>query len=230
MKRKINQGLLTTRLKSLQIKWGLLKRIRQGLCLLLCAWLLFNVITLISASSKSTSAFFVMGGSIQREVHVAQLAKQYPDIPILISKGSQDPCIVNIFQEKGVNLQNTWLERCANSTFENFYYSLPILQSWGVHKVKLITSPTHLPRALWMGQIILGAHGIWVEPEIVKERGIPGNYESWFKTGLDLGRSFVWAGLSYFIQPKCSDVGSLADVDMTVWQRQKFRCEYRPKG
>jgi uncharacterized SAM-binding protein YcdF (DUF218 family) len=230
MKRKIKEWLLTTKLKSLQIRYGLWRKIRLGLCLLLSIWLLFNVITLISASSKPTSAFLILGGSIQREVHVAELAKQYPDIPILISRGSPDPCIVNIFQEKGANLRNTWLERCANSTFENFYYSLPILQSWGVYKVKLITSPTHLPRAMWMGQIIFGAHGIWVEPEIVKERGIPGNYESWWKTGLDLGRSFAWAGLSYFIQPKCSDVGRLADVDMAVWQKQKFRCEYRPKG
>jgi uncharacterized SAM-binding protein YcdF (DUF218 family) len=230
MKRKIKDGLLSTRLKDIQKKPRLLRMILFGVCFILGGWLFLNTITLISASSKPTSAFFVLGGSIQREVYVAEQAKQYPDIPILISKGSQDPCIVNIFQEKGANLQNTWLERCANSTFENFYYSLPILQSWGVQKVKLITSPTHLPRALWMGQIIFGAHGIWVEPEIVKERGIPGNYESWFKTGLDLGRSLAWAGLSYFIQPHCSDIGKLVDVDMVSWQKQKFRCEYRPKG
>jgi uncharacterized SAM-binding protein YcdF (DUF218 family) len=229
MKRKRKDGSLTTRLKNQYQKSGLLGIVRLGLCLILVGWFFFNSITLLQASSQPPKAFLVLGGSIEREVHVAELAKQFPDIPILISQGSQDPCVVNIFQEKMANPQNTWLEKCANSTFENFYYSLPILQKWNVNKIKLITSPTHLPRALWIGQIIFGAHGIWVEPEIVKERGIPANYESWFKTGLDLVRSIIWAGLSHFFQPHCSDVRKLAEVDMEAWQKQSFRCEYRPK-
>jgi uncharacterized SAM-binding protein YcdF (DUF218 family) len=229
MKRKRKNTSILTKLKNRQIKWTIFNIIPLALSFLLVSWLFFNTSNLLAASSQPTKAFLVLGGSIQREVHVAELAKQFPDIPILISQGSQDPCVVNIFQEKAANLQNTWLEKCANSTFENFYYSLPILQRWNVNKIKLITSAKHLPRALWIGQIIFGAHGIWVEPEIVTEIGIPANYESWFKTGLDLGRSFVWAGLSHVIQPHCSDVRKLIDVDMEAWQKQEFRCEYRPK-
>lgn len=197
------------------------------LSLVFAVWLLINNITLRSASLGSVDAFFVLGGSINREIYVAELAKQYPQTPILISKGSQSPCVWLIFQQLGAPLQNVWLERCADSTFENFYFSFPILRRWGVHKVGLITSPTHLPRAQWMAQIILGAHGIWVEPYIVHEQGIPGNQESWFKTGIDLTRSLFWAALSQVIEPQCSSLTSLTDVDMKYWQRRGFKCEHQ---
>jgi uncharacterized SAM-binding protein YcdF (DUF218 family) len=170
---------------------------------------------------------FVLGGSIRREIYVAQLAKQYPQTPILISHGSPDPCILLIFQAELAELQNVWLEKCANSTFENFYYGIPILRRWGVHKVMLITSPSHLPRAKWMAQILLGAHGIWVEPEIVQELGIPGNRESWAKTGLDVTRSLFWAILSQIIQPQCSNVTRLTQVDMQAWENRGFHCEHQ---
>jgi len=190
--------------------------------------LLFNTIALVSASSKRADAFFVLGGSIEREIYVSELAQLYPSTPILISRGSPDPCILKIFQHQAAtSLQNVWLEKCADSTFGNFYYSIPILRHWGVHKVKLITSQSHLPRAKWMAQILLGAHGIWVEPSIVHEQGIPGNQESRLKTGLDVTRSLFWAVLSQIIQPQCPAVYRLADVNMQVWQLRGFRCEHQ---
>jgi uncharacterized SAM-binding protein YcdF (DUF218 family) len=197
------------------------------LCLILGFWLIFTTITLFSASSQSLDAFLVLGGSIRREIYVAKLAKQYPQIPILISHGSQDPCVLLIFQREAAALEKVWLENCSNSTFENFYYDLPILRRWRVHKVKLVTSGTHLLRAKLMAQIILGAHGIWVEPEIVKEIGIPGNRESWLKTVLDVIRSLFWALLSQVIQPQCSQVTKLVDVDIQAWQQRGFHCEHQ---
>lgn len=207
--------------------WQLLQKLTVGLYFVLGAWLIFTTITLLYASSQPVDTFFVLGGSIRRETYVVQQAKQYPQIPILISHGSPDPCVWLIFQREFASLENVWLEKCANSTFENFYYSIPLLRKWGVHKVKLITSPTHLPRAKWMAQILLGAHGIWVEPEIVQESGVPGNQESWLKTGLDLTRSLFWAILSQVIQPQCSNVTRLADVDIQAWQSRGFRCEHQ---
>lgn len=203
-----------------------LQRLILGLCLAFMIWLGFNTITMISASSGQTDAFFVLGGSIHREIHVAQLAKQYPQTPILISRGSPDPCIWLVFRQQALRrMQNVWLEKCADSTFGNFYYSIPILRRWGVHKVKLITSVTHLPRAQWMAQILFGVHGIWVEPDIVQEKGVPGNKESWLKTGLDVTRSLLWAGFSPVIQPQCSQVRRLVEVNMNFWLNQGFKCE-----
>lgn len=201
-----------------------------------------NIITLISASSKPTDVLFVLGGSIQREIYVAMKATENPQVRILISSGSQDPCIKLIFQRHLTNLelkkidstglhsrilQNVWLEKCAKSTFGNFYYSIPILRQWRVHKVKLITSSSHLPRAKWMAQILFGAHGIWVEPDIITEKGVPGNRESWLKTSLDLTRSLLWAIISQFTHPQCKEVIKLTDVDMDDWLDRGFKCEYQ---
>jgi uncharacterized SAM-binding protein YcdF (DUF218 family) len=212
--------------KQLQKRLQFLQKLTFGLCVVLVSWLVFNTVAMISVSSKQADAFFVLGGSISREIYVAELAKQYPQTPILISRGSPDPCIWMIFQRQAPELmENVWLEKCADSTFGNFYYSIPILRRWGVRKVKLITSPTHLPRAKWMAQILFGVHGIWVESDIVQEQGVPGNQESWLKTGLDVTRSLLWAGISPMIQPECAYVTRLTEVSMDFWQNRRFKCE-----
>ncbi len=227
MKRKFTIKSLISIKKNFVNLWQLLQKLSGGLSVVLGAWLIFTTITLVFASSQPVDAFFVLGGSIRRETYVAQQAKQYPQTPILISHGSPDPCIWLIFQAELAGLQNVWLEKCANSTFENFYYGIPILRRWRVHKVMLITSPSHLPRAKWMAQILLGAHGIWVETEIVQELGVPGNQESWLKTGLDVTRSLFWAILSQIIQPQCSNVTKLTQVDMQAWENRGFHCEHQ---
>lgn len=190
-------------------------------------WLMLNTITLRSRADGKIDAILVLGGSIQREIHVAKLAKQYPQTPILISQGSQDPCIWLIFQRAEAPMQEVVLEKCAQSTFGNFYFTLPILKSWQVHRLKVITSPTHLPRAQWLAQIILGSHGIWVDIELVKEKGIPGNRESWLKTTLDVTRSLIWAFISHFYQPQCTAIIPLVSVDIEDWQRRGFVCEHQ---
>jgi uncharacterized SAM-binding protein YcdF (DUF218 family) len=221
----LQKAFIEDRIKNCKIMWQMLQKLALSLCALLGIWLIFITITLLNASSLPIDGFFVLGGSITREIYVAQEAKKSPETPILISRGSQDPCIWLIFQRELAPVENVWLEHCADSTFENFYYGIPILRRLGVHKVMLITSPTHLPRAKWLGQILLGAHGIWVEPGIVQEKGIPGNRESWLKTAADVTRSLFWAGLSQFIQPECSSVTRLTQVNMQDWQQRGFRCE-----
>lgn len=200
-----------------------------GLGVLLSGLLLVNILKLQSASSGPVDAYFVLGGSIRREIYVAQLIKDHPQTRILISQGSTDPCIKLIFQREQAPLEGVWLERCAHSTFGNFYYGIPILRQWGVRKVKLITSGSHTQRALRMGQILFGAHGIWVEPEIVQEEGVPGNKESFLKTTLDLSRALGWAVLSQMIQPQCSKLTQLTQVDLKDWRRRGFQCEHQGK-
>ncbi|WP_353932530.1 YdcF family protein [Okeanomitos corallinicola TIOX110] len=205
----------------------LLKNIGLGCGLLLSIWLIVTTITLVSASSQPVDAVLVLGGSIRREIYVAQQAKNYSQIPILISQGSANPCIWLIFQRESADLQKVWLENCARSTFENFYYSIPIFKHWGVYKVKLITSGSHVLRAKIMAQILLGSHGIWVETDIVQEQGIPGNREFLMKSILDVTRSLFWAVFSQFIYPQCHNVTRLADVDIQAWEQRGFRCEHQ---
>jgi len=228
---KRNGSITSTISQRIKVRklWRLIRKLPCGVCVILGVWLICTTITLVSASSQPVDALFVLGGSIQREIYVAIESKKYPNIPILISHGSLQPCIWLLFQREATAFENVWLEDCANSTWENFYYGVPILRRWGVHKVKLITSPTHLPRAQWMAQIILGANGIWVEPDIVQEQGIPGNHEFWQKTGLDVTRSLLWGILSQIIQPQCSKVTRLAKVDMEAWHNHGFKCEYQGK-
>jgi uncharacterized SAM-binding protein YcdF (DUF218 family) len=205
----------------------LLKNIAISLGLLLLTWFIFITISLIPASFQPVDTFFVLGGSIRREIYVAQLAKQSPQIPILISQGSASPCIWLIFQRQEASLQNVWLENCANSTFGNFYYSIPLLKRWGVKNIKLITSGSHVLRAKLMAKILLGAHGIWVNVDVVEEKGVPGNQEFFLKTVLDVTRSILWAVLSQVIYPQCESVINLADVNMETWESLGFRCEHQ---
>lgn len=188
-------------------------------------WAIATSQKLSAASQSPLDAYLMLGGSIRREVHMTQVAKNHPNIPILISQGADDPCIIRLFEVHTAPQNQVWLERCAHSTFENFYYTLPILKQWGVHHVQMITSARHLPRAQWLGQIILGSHGIWMETYTVEEQGIPGNTESSLKTGLDVIRSLIWAGLSQFYQPSCGQFYRLVDSNLQEWIAKKYRCE-----
>lgn len=179
-----------------------------------------------SYATRPVDAILVLGGSIRREIYVAQIAKQSPEIPIIISGGSPEPCIFLIFQREGTPMQQVWLEKCAKSTVDNFYFSLPILHKWGVKKVKVITSPTHLPRAQWIGQILAASHQIWMDIETVEEQGIPGNREFWLKTASGISRSLILATIGQFYSPPpCTNLMKLADVDIAGWRQRGFKCE-----
>ena len=178
-------------------------------------------------AQQPTDAILVLGGSIRREMFVAQAVAQGTRLPILISHGSQPPCIRILFDRAVAATNNVWLENCAESTFDNYRYSLPILQQWDTKHVQVVTSGTHLPRAQWLAKIILGSHGIWVDMTLVEEQGVPANTESSLKTTLDVMRSFTWAIISQLYHPQCDDLLSLESVDLTVWREQGFKCEHQ---
>ena len=188
--------------------------------------LMFNIAIRLPRNAQSpVDGILVLGGSISREIYAAKLAKQNPSTPILISRGSSDPCIVWVFQRAKSPMNNVWLEICSRSTFTNFMFGVPILEDWQVHKVQLITSGTHIRRAKWLAKIILGSHGIWVDLVAAPEKGVPGNNESLLKTGIDFARSIIWTFLSQTITPRCSDVYPLDSVDVTTWKNRNFACE-----
>ena len=179
-------------------------------------------------SRGPTDAYLVLGGSIRREMHMAQLASTFSTpSPILISAGSVDPCIRLLFEQAGAALEQVWLEHCAESTFGNFVYSVPMLERWGAHHVTLVTSGSHTRRAVMLARILFGARGIWVEPLIVDEVGIPGNQETVLKTTLDISRSLLWAVVAQVHKPTCDRVIPLAAVDLEQWRQQGFKCEHQ---
>jgi uncharacterized SAM-binding protein YcdF (DUF218 family) len=204
-----------------------LKWLITGLSLALITSGGFTLWELLRASQHPVEAYLVLGGSIRREMYMADLSQAGSTIPVLISSGSQDPCIRLLYEQRSAPLDQVWLEKCAHSTFGNFFFSLPILKRWQVHKVKLVTSGSHTQRAVWMGRIMLGAHRLWVEPEIVSEQGIPGNQENRLKTALDLTRSVLWAMVSQVYSPACQEVIPLSEVNLNQWQQQGFHCEHQ---
>ncbi|MEM9807246.1 MAG: ElyC/SanA/YdcF family protein, partial [Cyanobacteria bacterium P01_D01_bin.56] len=147
--------------------------------------------------------------------------------PILISSGSVDPCIRLLFEQAQASLDQVWLEDCAESTFGNFVYSVPILETWQVHHVTLVTSGSHTLRAVTLARILLGSQGIWVTPLIIDERGIPGNQESLLKTTLDIGRSVLWAVVAQVHKPTCDGFAPLTSVDLEQWRQRGFKCEHQ---
>lgn len=202
-----------------------LRLVRRGLLFVVAGWLIVTAIALVQSAMQPIDSRLVLGGSIRRELYAAEVSIQQPEVPILISKGSEAPCIRKIFERDQAPIHRVWLEECADSTFGNFYFSLPILQAWNVRHVEVITSPTHLPRALWLARIMLGSHGIWVTPNLVNETGIPGNQEAWWKTILDVGRGGLWVIPSLFYQPQCDNVIPLSQVDISHWENQPTVCE-----
>jgi len=97
MNRKVKNDRFSQDRSQLKKQWRFLQKFTIGFSLLIAIWLIITTINVFFASSKPIDVFFVLGGSIKREMYVAELAQKYPQIPILISSGSKDPCICTFF-------------------------------------------------------------------------------------------------------------------------------------
>ena len=191
--------------------------------------LMFNTTAKLYLNSlKPVDAYLVLGGSITREIYAGKIAQSHSEIPMIISSGSKDPCIFLIFEREKSSQNNVWLEKCADSTFGNFFFSIPILKKWGTKKVKVITSHTHLPRAKLMAEILLYSQGIALDLEVVREdKGVPANRENTIKTILDVTRSILWAFFGQFINPPCNHLVKLSEIDLDWWNNNGFNCEHQ---
>jgi len=183
--------------------------------------IVFRAAELIIARYQPITAYLVLGGTPNREIFAAKLIKEHPDVKVLISGGSADPCIWLIFDKLNATKDKVWMEHCSRNTFENFYYSTPILKSWGVRKVLLITDKPQDQRAFPMARIILGAQGIWVDLILVPNSG---GQASRYPLSFDVLASIIWAIASQLWQPQCPGVTYLPTVDMKYWYQKGFYC------
>jgi uncharacterized SAM-binding protein YcdF (DUF218 family) len=122
-------------------------------------------------------------------------------------------------------VEDIWLENCAQSTFDNYRYSVSTLKRWGSRHVRVVTSPSHLPRAEWLGRLMLGSHGLWIEMQLVSETGRPGNREYRLKTIADVGRAIAWAILSQVHTPTCKELTPLTAVTLPQSEQVGVKCE-----
>jgi uncharacterized SAM-binding protein YcdF (DUF218 family) len=196
-------------------------RILKILFLLLIGLIIVRALQLFIAFRSPTSAYLVLGGTPIRELFAAELIKKHPDIKTLISGGSEDPCIWLMFDKLNSPKANVWMESCSHNTFENFYYSAPILEKLGASKILLITDESQYERALPMARIILGAHGIWVDLLLVPNCG---GEKSKYPLAVDIAVALTWACASQFFRPSCSHVTHLPEVNMKYWYEKGFYC------
>jgi uncharacterized SAM-binding protein YcdF (DUF218 family) len=201
-----------------------IKRFFLAIAVLLLGLVLFRVVQFFQASSiAEPQAYLVLGGAPQREVFVTTLKKQYPDRYVLISGGSADPCLYLMFQKHDCPMDKVWTEHCSKDTFGNFFYSLPILESWGIRKVAVVTDYPQLKRAMPLAHILFASHGMSVE---LKQSPIRmGDERGTLET---IGLAVMgcgWGIASQFFQPHCSELVKLSDVDMNYWNNAGYECQ-----
>jgi uncharacterized SAM-binding protein YcdF (DUF218 family) len=142
-------------------------------------------------------AILVLGGSthlLEREKFTAQLAHQYPNIPIWISGGSPPQYTKKIFANAGIDLQRLNLDYEAVDTVTNFTTLVDELQSRGIKSVYLITSDFHMRRACIVGEIVLGSRGIKFKPVSVPSANSPEPIQKSIRDG---ARAVVWLATGY---------------------------------
>ncbi len=204
------------------LTWALLFIALLPLVLLL-ANLLYLPFSFLKAQED---AILVLGGDLNREVYVSQLKKSRPEMPIVVSGGSPSPCVWLIFDMAAASKRHVWLEQCADSTFGNFYFSVPFLVDIKASKVRVVTSQGHLPRAAIMSYIMLGAHGIWPVFDVLDGNLV--HPETLLKTILDLERSLLWAYTSQVYMARCTQMVALWQVDLKQWRKGEFKCHPLP--
>ena len=96
------------------LKWPLLLLL-AGLSL----WFAIISTQLYRHAQQPADAVLVLGGSIRREIFMAESVAEGNSLPVLISQGSQPPCIRILFDRISAPLDKVWLENCAESTFDN---------------------------------------------------------------------------------------------------------------
>lgn len=134
-------------------------------------------------------ALFVLGGHEEREHFAAQLAKQYPHIPIWVSSGSPKDYAKRIFTQAGINSDRLHLDYQASDTVTNFTSLVDRLKAQGIDSVYLITSENHMFRARIIGEIVFGSRGIIFKPVSVPSDSPP---ESIRKSVRDGARAILW--------------------------------------
>lgn len=130
----------------------------------------------------------VLGGSKRREL----LAASAMDVSIvLLSSGSTTAeDVVSTFDPERAARTTVIVDRTATDTVTNFTSVVHALNAAGVRSIAVGTARAHMPRALAIGRVVLGAQGIHIVPLPV-DAGEALN-ESWLRVLRDAVRALLW--------------------------------------
>ena len=140
-------------------------------------------------ASTTPEALLVLGGHEEREHFAAQLARQYPQLPIWISSGSPQDYAQRIFTKAGISSDRLHLDYRASDTVTNFTTLVDKLKAQGIDSVYLITSENHMTRAKVIGEIVFGSRGIDFHPIEVPSENPPEPVKKCLRDG---ARSIFW--------------------------------------
>lgn len=134
-------------------------------------------------------AILVLGGDPEREDFAASFARQYPNLPIWISSGSNQEYTEAVFADAGISFQRLHIDRTAKDTVTNFTTLVDEMQKRRISSVYLITSDYHMRRARVIGEIVFGSRDILLKPVPVPSQV---ESESILKALRDGARSILW--------------------------------------
>ena len=144
-------------------------------------------------------AVLVLGGHEEREKFAADLAKQYPNLPIWVSSGSPQHYVKKIFINRGISGDRLHLDYQAKDTVTNFTTLVDELQAEGIDSVYLITSDNHMTRARIIGEIVFGSRGILLKPIPVPSNSPPEPIEKCVRDG---ARAILWLATGHTLSLK----------------------------
>jgi uncharacterized SAM-binding protein YcdF (DUF218 family) len=134
-------------------------------------------------------AILTLGGGKERELFTARFAKNYPSLDIWVSSGLPPHQALAIFQSAGIPNKRLHLDYRAVDTVTNFTSLVTDFKQRRIHHVYLITSKTHMPRALVIATLVFGIQGIVVTPISFAS---PNAEEPFIHILRDCGRSLLW--------------------------------------
>ena len=143
----------------------------------------------LPAIDTTPEALLVLGGHEERERFAAELAQQYPQLPIWISSGSPQEYAQKIFVKAGISRDRLNFDYRASDTVTNFTTLVDDLEEQGIDSVYLITSENHMTRAKIIGDIVFGSRGIDFKPVAVPSNNPPEPVEKCWRDG---ARSIFW--------------------------------------
>jgi uncharacterized SAM-binding protein YcdF (DUF218 family) len=139
-------------------------------------------------------AILVLGGSPDRERFAAGLAKDYPELPIWVSSGSNKEYSEWVFEQAGIDPSRIHLDYRAVDTLTNFTTLMDDLHAQGITSLYLVTSDYHMRRAQWIAEVVGGRRGM-----VFKSVPIPTDMpeEPIAKSFRDSARAVVWTLTGY---------------------------------
>jgi uncharacterized SAM-binding protein YcdF (DUF218 family) len=172
-------------------RWGMYGLVSVGLAgVALSLWLVVQII-FAYRQAPIPQGILVLEGQTSRVYRGADLAQQYPTLPVWVSGNPEgQPLNEAIFRQVGVAASRVYYDNCATDTVTNFSCTVADLTEQQIHHVYLVTSDYHMTRSRIIAAVVFGSRGIVVTPVVI---AAPDRRpESPFRTLRDVVRAILW--------------------------------------